>query len=238
MRAGLKDRHILLTGATRGIGRSLAIRLSAEGPRLFLSGRDVQLLAEVAEKCTEAGATSVTYLAAELSKDDEVALLLRSAREAFGSIDMLINNAGFNARKAPIAEVETEEFDNILAVNLRAPFLLMRGTHADMKAEGRGHVVNILSTVCHSDNETMGAYTAAKVALDAMTRIYRKEARPDGIRVTSIYPGGTNTDFRPKDRPDYMSPASVADAIHAVLTLPEDVVTHEFTFRPMVESNF
>ena len=107
-----------------------------------------------------------------------------------------------------------------------------------MKERGSGHVVNILSTVCHADMPTMGAYTAAKSGLQALTRIFRKEVLEDGIRVTAIYPGGADTDFRPNARPDYMKPASVAAAVHSALTLPEDVIVHELTFRPMVETNF
>ena len=134
--------------------------------------------------------------------------------------------------------LDTEEFDSILAVNLRAPFLLMRECARDMKEKGGGHVINILSTVCHSDMETMGAYTAAKEGLRALTNVFRKEVLEDGIRVTAVYPGGTDTDFRPNSRPDYMKPSSVAAAVLTALTLPEDLVVHELTFRPMVENNF
>ena len=137
-----------------------------------------------------------------------------------------------------MAEVATEEFDSILAVNLRAPFLLMRETAREMKERGSGHVINILSTVCHSDMATMGAYTAAKEGLRALTNVFRKEVLEDGIRVTAIYPGGTDTEFRPNPRHDYMKPSSVADAVLTALTLPEDLVVHELTFRPMVENNF
>ena len=125
----------------------------------------------------------------------------------------------------------------MISVNLRAPYILMRESFRDMQERG-GHVVNILSTVCHSSNETMGVYTAAKQGLQALTDIYRKEARPYNIRVTSIYPGGTDTPFRKADRPEYMHPKSVAEAVYAALTLPEDLVVHHFTFRPMVETNF
>ena len=163
---------------------------------------------------------------------------LDGVRSGLGGIDVLVNNAGFNPRKAPLAEVATGEFDSILAVNLRAPFLLMREVARDMKARGEGHVINILSTVCHSDMETMGAYTAAKEGLRALTNVFRKEVLEDGIRVTAVYPGGTDTDFRPNPRPDYMKPSSVADAVLTALTLPEDLVLHELTFRPMVENNF
>ncbi|MBN1441840.1 MAG: SDR family oxidoreductase, partial [Planctomycetes bacterium] len=156
----------------------------------------------------------------------------------WGAVDILINNAGYNERKAPLTEVTTEEFDAVLAVNLRAPFLLMREAGRDMKERGGGRIVNVLSTVCHFANESMGVYTAAKSGLKALTEVFRKEVRPFGVRVSSVYPGGTDTSFRAGARPDYLRPESVAEAIFALLTLPEDLVVHDLTFRPMVETNF
>lgn len=230
----LDGKTVVVTGASRGIGRSLAIRLAAEGARLGLCGRDESALRELE---AELG-TPVVTAAFDLCDEEPMLEFLDGVRSGLGGIDVLVNNAGFNPRKAPLAEVATGEFDSILAVNLRAPFLLMREVARDMKAQGAGHVINILSTVCHSDMETMGAYTAAKEGLRALTNVFRKEVLEDGIRVTAVYPGGTDTDFRPNPRPDYMKPSSVADAVLTALTLPEDLVLHELTFRPMVENNF
>ena len=230
----LDGKTVVVTGASRGIGRSLAIRLAAEGAQLGLCGRDEAALLQLAEELDP----PVVTAAFDLCEEELLLEFLDGVRTALGGIDVLVNNAGFNPRKAPLAEVATGEFDSILAVNLRAPFLLMREVAQDMKAQGAGHVINILSTVCHSDMETMGAYTAAKEGLRALTNVFRKEVLEDGIRVTAVYPGGTDTDFRPTPRPDYMKPSSVADAVLTALTLPEDLVLHELTFRPMVENNF
>jgi short-subunit dehydrogenase len=98
--------------------------------------------------------------------------------------------------------------------------------------------VNILSTVCHYDNERMSVYTATKKALQGLTDVLRKEAREHGVRVISIYPGGTDTEFRAEAWPRYMRPASVAEAVVRALTMPDDLVVHHLTFRPMVEANF
>ena len=230
----LEGRTVVLTGASRGIGRSLAGCLAAEGARLGICGRDKAALSELEGELGRPVVTAAFDLCFEAPALD----FLAKVRAELGAIDVLINNAGFNPRKAPLVEVATEEFDSILAVNLRAPFLLMRECARDMKEKGGGHVINILSTVCHSDMETMGAYTAAKEGLRALTNVFRKEVLEDGIRVTAVYPGGTDTDFRPNSRPDYMKPSSVAAAVLTALTLPEDLVVHELTFRPMVENNF
>ena len=230
----LEGKTVVVTGASRGIGRSLAARLAAEGARLGICGRDETALSELAAELE----TPVVTAAFDLCHEEPVLEFLDKVRAGLGGIDVLINNAGFNPRKAPLVEVGTAEFDSILAVNLRAPFLLMRECAGDMKEKGAGHVINILSTVCHSDMETMGAYTAAKEGLRALTNVFRKEVLGDGIRVTAVYPGGTDTEFRQNPRPDYMKPSSVADAVLTALTLPEDLVLHELTFRPMVENNF
>ena len=230
----LEDMTVVVTGASRGIGRSLAGRLAVEGARLGICGRDKAALSELEGELGRPVVTAAFDLCFEAPALD----FLAKVRAELGGIDVLINNAGFNPRKAPLVEVATEEFDSILAVNLRAPFLLMRECARDMKEKGGGHVINILSTVCHSDMETMGAYTAAKEGLRALTNVFRKEVIEDGIRVTAVYPGGTDTDFRPNSRPDYMKPSSVAAAVLTALTLPEDLVVHELTFRPMVENNF
>ena len=230
----LEDMTVVVTGASRGIGRSLAGRLAVEGARLGICGRDKAALSELEGELGRPVVTAAFDLCLEAPTLD----FLAKVRAELGGIDVLINNAGFNPRKAPLVEVATEEFDSILAVNLRAPFLLMRECARDMKEKGGGHVINILSTVCHSDMETMGAYTAAKEGLRALTNVFRKEVLDDGIRVTAVYPGGTDTDFRPNPRPDYMKPSSVAAAVLTALTLPEDLVVHELTFRPMVENNF
>jgi NAD(P)-dependent dehydrogenase (short-subunit alcohol dehydrogenase family) len=234
----LNERTILLTGATKGIGRAIALRLARDRVQLALCGRNRSDLDSLVRDLADLG--SPPPLAKRFDVRNEEALIdfYREARERLGPPDILINNAGYNSRKAPLWDVETGEFDDMLAVNLRAPFILMRESFPDMKERGHGHVVNILSTVCHFSNETMGVYTAAKTGLKALTDIYRKEARPFNIRVTSIYPGGTDTTFREADRPDYLRPESVAEAVYAALTLPEDLVVHHFTFRPMVETNF
>jgi NAD(P)-dependent dehydrogenase (short-subunit alcohol dehydrogenase family) len=234
----LEGKIVYLTGATKGIGRAVAIRLAKEKCRLAICGRDKNDLLTVSELIQSEGADAAFAKSFDLSNEHSLLEYYREARAHFGPPHILINNAGYNSRKAALWEVDTDEFDKMFAVNIRAPFILMRESFQDMRARGNGHVVNILSTVCHSDLETMGVYTAAKRGLQALTNVFRKEALPFNIRVTSIYPGGADTSFRKAERLEYMRPESVAEAVFAALTLPEDLVVHHMTFRPMVESNF
>jgi NAD(P)-dependent dehydrogenase (short-subunit alcohol dehydrogenase family) len=234
----LKGKTVYLTGASKGIGRAMAIRLAIDGAVLAICGRDRKALDDVESEILKQGAPRPFIGTFDLREEKEILHFYRGAREQLGAPDMLINNAGYNFRKVPLWEVGTEDFDNMLSVNLRAPFIIMREAFPDMKKKGSGHIVNILSTVCLFDNENMSVYTAAKKGFEGLTNVFRKEARPFNIRVTSIYPGGVDTGFRAKPRHDYMNPASVAEAIAGVLNAPEDVVVHHFTFRPMVETNF
>ncbi len=234
----IEGKSIYITGGSKGIGRAIAQRLARERTKIALCGRDEKALSEAAATVKSAGASDVYAGRFDLGDANAVLEFYAGAKKKIGPPDILINNAGYNSRKAYLWEMETDEFDNMIAVNLRAAFILIREAFRDMKARGAGHIVNILSTACHADIERLGVYTAAKKGLQGMTDVFRKEARPHNIRVTSIYPGGTDSSFRAQARPDYMHPQSVAEAVYAALTLPDDLIVHHMTFRPMVETNF
>jgi NAD(P)-dependent dehydrogenase (short-subunit alcohol dehydrogenase family) len=217
----LEGKTVYLTGATHGIGRALALRLARERTKLALCGRDQAALNEVESAAKSAGVHALYSKSFDIREEERILEFYRESRKRLGPPQVLISNAGYNSRKASLWEVTTEEFDSLIAVNLRAPF-----------------VVAVLSTSCRFDMESMSAYTAAKKGLEGLVDVLRKEARPYNVRVTSVYPGGTDTRFRKTPRPEYMRPESVAEAVVQALLLPDDLVLHEMTFRPMVETNF
>jgi short-subunit dehydrogenase len=104
-----------------------------------------------------------------------------------------------------------------------------------MKEQKSGYIINVTSTVAKRASETMAVYTTMKQGLAGFTGVLMKEAQPHGIKVTNLFPGGTDTNFRAASRPEYMQPESVARTILGLLKLPEDVVVHEMVFRPLVE---
>jgi NAD(P)-dependent dehydrogenase (short-subunit alcohol dehydrogenase family) len=234
----LEGKTVYITGATHGIGKALALRLSKEKTKLAICGRDRAALAEIESAARDAGAQMLCAKSFDIREEAGILDFYRESRTRVGPPSILISNAGYNPRKASLWEVTTDEFDGLLAVNLRAPFILIREAFPDMKEAGSGHVVVVLSTSCRFDMETMSAYTAAKKGLEGLVDVFRKEARPHNIRVTSVYPGGTDTRFRNTPRPDYLRPESVAEAVVQALLLPEDLIMHEMIFRPMVEANF
>jgi short-subunit dehydrogenase len=226
------SRTALVTGATRGIGRELARQMKSAGFKVFVSGRDPGLLRSLQRELDCPG------LALDLAKAEGPVELFAAAREALGRVDVLVNNAGFNKARTPLTEVTAEDLDESYAVNVRAPILLARAALKDMASRRSGHIVNVISSIVHVRMENYSIYTTMKNALHGFTGSLIKEARLVGVKVTAVYPGGVNTTFRPNARPDYLRPESTARMILDCILAPEDIVVHELTFRPMVETNF
>jgi len=225
-------RTALITGATRGIGREIARQLKTAGFTVFVTGRDAELVESLQRELTCPG------LAADLSEAEAPVRLFAAARAALGRVDVLVNNAGFNKAKEPLARVTARELDDSYAVNVRAPILLAREALQDMASRQSGHIVNVISSVAHAKMENCSVYSTMKYALHGFTGCLIKEARLAGVKVTGVYPGGVDTTFRANARPDYLRAESAAQMIVQCVTAPEDVVVHELTFRPIIETNF
>jgi len=226
------EKTVLITGATRGIGRELAKQLTALGFRVFATGRDAVLLESLMAETGCLGAT------ADLSDPEQAVGIYAKAKAALGMVDILINNAGLNHLKAPVVEIGLDDWELQYAINLRAPFLLSREALRDMAERQSGHILNVISTIAKTSSANYAIYTTMKYGLMGFTKCLIKEARETNVKVTAVYPGGTDTDFRPADRPEYLRAESAAQMIVHCITAPDDVVIHDLTYRPMVESNF
>lgn len=226
------DKTVLVSGATRGIGRELVKQLRALGYPVFGTGRDRLLLDELKAETGCEGAV------ADLSDTEQTVSIYEQARKALGHIDIVVNNAGLNHRKAPVPEIELEDWELQYAVNLRAPMLLSREALKDMGARKSGHIVNVVSTIAKTSQPNYSIYATMKYGLMGFTKCLIKEGREVNVKVTAVYPGGTDTDFRPEERSEYLTAESAAKMIVHCITAPEDVVVHDLTYRPMVEQNF
>lgn len=226
------SRTVLVTGATRGIGREVTKQLCAQGFTVFATGRDQKLLNQLKE---ETGCLGEAF---DLAEPSAAAALYAAASAVLGGVDILINNAGANLGKTPIIDVTDAALDASYAINFRAPYLLCREALREMGLRKSGHILNVVSTIARTSAPNYSTYCSLKYALHGFTLCLIKEARLVNVKVTGVYPGGTDTDFRPESRPDYLKPESAAKMIVDCVNAPEDVVVHELVYRPMVESNF
>jgi NAD(P)-dependent dehydrogenase (short-subunit alcohol dehydrogenase family) len=191
----LSDKAALVTGATRGIGAAVARALDAAGARVALSGRDRSLLDDVAAELTH----DPIVVPAELLDAAAPGKLATAVLEALGTVDILVNNAAMAAR-VETTELSPELIDDLFAVNVRAPLLLIGALIPSMRRTGGGSIINLSSVSGVIGTPRRSAYAATKGALDAATRSLAAELGPDNIRVNSIAPGVVDTQLWAKNK--------------------------------------
>jgi NAD(P)-dependent dehydrogenase (short-subunit alcohol dehydrogenase family) len=183
----LEGRRALVTGATSGIGRAIALQLAREEAEVLVHGRDAARGAETVAEITAAGGKA-SFVAADLA---DLADVLWLASEV-GEVDILINNAGISVF-APTAEFDVSAFDKMFASNVRAPFLLVGALAPGMAARGHGSIVSLSSMAGGVGLVGGAAYGATKASLEAMTRAWAAEYSASGVRVNAIAPGPVYT---------------------------------------------
>ena len=183
----------LITGASRGIGRAIAEAFAREGADLFLSATARTNLAEIEAHVGAAGRRVATG-AVDVADEASVEALFAAAVEAFGGIDIVVNNAGIYTGK-PFTEYTAAEFDRVMRVNAYGTFHVMQRALRHMQDRGRGKIVNIASTAGKWESPNQAAYNASKHAVVALTRCAALENAAAGIRVNAICPGFVETDM-------------------------------------------
>ena len=189
----LEGRTALITGASRGLGRAMAVSLSRAGARVALAGRDRAALLETAQSCGGAPGRVHTFQA-ELTREAEVDGLHREVMGTLGTIDILINNAGINIRK-PITDFTAEEWHRVLDTNLTSAFLMCRAFIPQMKERKYGRIINIPSMMSHISIPNRTAYSASKAGLLGLTKALALELAPFGITANGISPGPIATEL-------------------------------------------
>lgn len=187
-----RDKTIIVTGATSGIGRASALAFAREGGAVVLVGRDQSALAEALAACRASGGAAVTC-AADLTAADAPARIVEAALGAFGRIHVLVNAAGIIA-SAPLESTTDELWDSMMGINARAPFRLMREALPHLKAT-KGSVVNVSSVNGLRSFPGVLAYCVSKAAVDHLTRCAAIELAPLGVRVNAVNPGVTVTNL-------------------------------------------
>jgi NAD(P)-dependent dehydrogenase (short-subunit alcohol dehydrogenase family) len=183
----LEGQRALVTGATSGIGRAVALALARNGAQVIIHGRSAERGAETVQEITDAGGQA-SFVAADLTDPADVQWLASEA----GDVDILINNAGISAF-GPTAEFDPAVFDKMFASNVRAPFFLVAALAPGMAARGHGSIVSLSSMAGGVGLVGGAAYGATKVSLEAMTRAWAAEYSASGVRVNAIAPGPVYT---------------------------------------------
>jgi NAD(P)-dependent dehydrogenase (short-subunit alcohol dehydrogenase family) len=176
----------VVTGAARGIGRTIALALAREGAELVLV--DIGPL-ELVESEVLALGSRVLALTADVSKEDEVARLAKGALDEFGSVDVLVNNAGIQGPTLSVCDISLAAWQETLTVDLTGPFLCVREFLSSLAAQKQGSIINIASTAALKGVPLRSPYCAAKMGLVGLTKALAMEFGPSGIRVNAVCPG-------------------------------------------------
>ena len=228
---------VWITGASRGIGREVAIQFARRGCIVCLSGRSIAQLKELAGQIVSDGGHAFVF-PMDMRKQEDIPRVVASINKTVGRVDVLVNNAGITAFKS-IVKTSAKEFQEIISVNLISQILCTKAVLNDMVKRKSGLIFNILSRAAIKTFEDSGAYTASKAGMHGFGKVLRQELRSSGIRVTNVLPGPTETDMwstgaRKKFGHRMMKASSVAEAIVAVYMLPADVVVDDIMLRPML----
>jgi short-subunit dehydrogenase len=188
----VRDCVVVVTGASMGIGEALSREFLAHGARVMMSSRDLSRLKEAQARVGRIDRTAV--FACDVSKRAEIDALVSAALDRFGRIDLWVNNAGYGILDS-IATMSMEECRRMFNTNLFGAIECMQAVVPIMKAQGSGTIVNVSSIVGHLPMPHMGAYSATKHGLNAVSQAARLELEPAGIRVISVCPGRIRTNF-------------------------------------------
>jgi NAD(P)-dependent dehydrogenase (short-subunit alcohol dehydrogenase family) len=237
----LEGRVALITGAGRGLGEATAENLANAGATVLVAELRAGAASAVADRLTGLG-LSAEACPLDVSDASAAERVVDAAVERHGRLDILINNAGIDVTKS-VEEMSVDEWDGILAVNLRAPFVLSKLCLPHMVSQGSGHIVNIVSTAARRAWANASAYHASKWGLLGLSHALHVEARPHGVKVTALIAGGMRTPFLfdrfPElDPQQFQEPANVASAIRFVLLQPEGTVVPELMVLPMTETSW
>jgi NAD(P)-dependent dehydrogenase (short-subunit alcohol dehydrogenase family) len=237
----LNGKIILVTGGARGLGEAICRELCSAGARVIVGDIRMDLADKLVDelKQNDSDATAVEL---DVTDEKKIRDTLERIQSEFGRLDVLINSAGID-KTISIEELEVEDWDCIMEVNLRAPFILAKYALPMMREQGSGYIINICSTASKRAWPNASAYHASKWGLLGFTHALHTEARPHNVKVTALIPGGMRTPFLldrfPDLDPDLLQdPMRVAETVHFLLTQPDGTVIPELLVLPMKETSW
>jgi len=241
----LQDKTAIITGASSGIGEATAVALAREGARLVLAARRLDRLEQLKSRLEREFGAKVLALACDVTKRADVERVAEEARNAFGRVDILINNAGVMLLSY-LKNDKVDEWERMVDVNIKGVLFGIHAVLPGMLAQKSGHIVNLSSVAGFEVFASGSVYCATKYAVRALTMSMEKELSRTGIRVTNISPGPVESELRDhitdekalenlnRRPPDfrYLKAEDIANAIVFALTQPDYVNVNEITVRP------
>ena len=238
--SSLAGQIAVITGASRGIGAAIARRLASLDARAVLTARSLDLLKHVQDEIVAAGGHAESHRC-DLADSAQIEAFAQAVLKAHGRCDILVNNAGVGWFQGPLHTMSPEEWDRIVAINLRAPFLLLRAFAPSMIAAHHGHIINISSLASKNPVANGAAYAGSKWGLNGMMVSAAEELRQHQVRVSLIAPGSVQTEFgaglaAKKSPLGAIQPEDIADIVALLATQPDQSFISEVLVRPTLKN--
>lgn len=231
----LLDQIALITGASRGIGRAIVVRLAEAGATTILAARTADDLQKVIDLVHATGGKAFA-LPTDVTDDQQLATLIERTQATYGRIDILVNNAGGGAPRTAITKARLSEWEWTIRINLWATMVLSKLVLPGMIERRRGSIINICSLAGITGKAGEAAYAAAKFGVRGFTQSLFDEVHEQGIKVSSIFPGYVDTALIPPnrriDRAKMLRPEDVAEAVYGVVTSSVRVCPVEIILQP------
>ena len=230
----LTNQVAIVSGASRGIGKAISLLLALQGATVVAVARSEQELSDLTHK------TRGLSIVADIADEEDARHVVAETLRHYGRLDILVCNAGVGSFNE-LEHYAAAEWDRIFDTNVKGTFLLCKAAVPHFKAQKRGHIVGITSDVAKRAFAHGTVYGASKFAQDAVLASLRKEVRPHGIKVSTIYPGLVDTYFNDttpgsiEAEKTHLRPADVAQAVRYVLEAPSHVVIDELMLHPLTQ---
>lgn len=238
---GIQGKVAIVTGGGRGLGEQISRVLAESGATVVIGDIRTELAQKVVDDICGQG-QQAEAIALDLTDEGSVEMAIKHVIEKHGKLDVIVNNAGTDVT-LPVDELQVTDWDLVMDVNLRGPFLMAKYGFPQMKKQGEGHVINIVSTAAKRAWPNASVYHASKWGLLGLSYALHAEGRQDNIKVTAVIAGGMRTAFLLDRFPDIdvnnlQDPKNVAATVRFVLTQPAETVIPEIMVIPMRETSW
>lgn len=234
--APLADRSVIVTGASRGIGRAIVSAMAGAGALVYAAARSRDALDRAAAEAPGPG--RVVPVPTDVTDPGQVAALVKRVEDEHGHVDILVNNAGVGYY-APVEELAVEHWDHMMDTNLKGAFLCCRAVLPKMKARQDGLIINIASVAGLTTFPGGAGYCASKWGMVALTETLREELRPFEVRACVVCPGSVQTDFAgTPPKPYALRPEDVAATVLHIAQAPRSVIINQVVMRPLVPREY